>query len=44
MLGLTGGEFFLVAFIFGLIYVAGRLSKVASWLARDDGGSNTKPS
>jgi hypothetical protein len=34
ILGLTGGEATLVAFIFGLIYLAGLLPKVSRWLAK----------
>jgi hypothetical protein len=33
ILGLTRGELLLVAFIFGLIYVAGLLPKIAARLA-----------
>lgn len=41
ILGLTRGEFLLVAFIFGLIYVAGLLPRIAARLtsATNDEGT-----
>ncbi|MBX3264961.1 MAG: hypothetical protein KIS78_29625 [Labilithrix sp.] len=41
ILGLTRGELLLVAFIFGLIYTAGLLPKIAARLAggNDDGAA-----
>ena len=41
ILGLTRGELLLVAFIFGLIYVAGLLPKIAAKLARGEDDENT---
>jgi hypothetical protein len=44
MLGLTRGEVLLVVFIFGLIYVAGLLPRIAARLAgRDEEGAPAKP-
>lgn len=36
MLGMSRGEIILVSFIFGLIYVAGLLPKIAARLAGDE--------
>jgi hypothetical protein len=43
-LGMTNGEIALVAFIFGLIYLAGLLPRIASIAARLVGGDETPPS
>ncbi|MBX3210578.1 MAG: hypothetical protein KF850_00950 [Labilithrix sp.] len=42
ILGLTRGELVLVAFIFGLIYTAGFLPKIAARLAGRTDGSPAK--
>jgi hypothetical protein len=44
LFGLTRGEILLVAFIFGTIYVAGLLPKIAARLAGGDGNGDGAPS
>jgi hypothetical protein len=41
--GLTRGEILLVVFIFGLVYVAGLLPKIAARLAPNDAGAGKTP-
>jgi len=43
-LGLTRGEIILVAFIFGLVYTAGLLPKIAAWLTGDANKAKAKQS